>query len=293
MVTFLLIFALLCFAGFAIVFYVTGQLAAPQPRTLDAPPAELNAESLLIPQPDGPDIAAWFVASDTKNAKGSVLLLHGIGSSRQEMLGRVPFLRDAGYAVLLIDLQGHGETNGSHITFGHQESRNVHHAVAYLRIRLPDQAVGIIGFSLGGAATLLGRKPIAADALVLEAVFSSITQAVENRLSRRLGRIGKWVSPLLLWQLPPRLGVSASALSPLNAIKYLHSPVLIIGGEDDQRTLPSETKDLFTQANEPKSLWMLAGAKHANFHEFNPIEYEQRILSFLAQHMHPTVLHSK
>jgi predicted alpha/beta hydrolase len=96
-------------------------------------------------------------------------------------------------------MQGHGETTGKYITFGYRESRDVHAALSYLKSRLPGKPIGVIGVSLGGAATLLGKEPIQTDAVILEAVYSSIERAIENRLAIRLGEFGRFLAPLLLW----------------------------------------------------------------------------------------------
>ncbi len=103
------------------------------------------------------------------------------------MIGRARTLRDAGYAVLAIDLPGHGASGGERITFGADESRAVGSARAWLRARRPGTRVGAIGVSLGGAALLLERAPDAFDALVVEAVYPDLDAAVRNRIAIRLG----------------------------------------------------------------------------------------------------------
>ena len=273
---------LLALGSFAVVV-VGGALAAPNPRVVGEPPIYLGAEAVSISQEKGPPIAGWFVEGQQEVA--GVLLLHSVRSDRRQMVDRARFLRDAGYSVLLIDMQAHGETPGSNITFGYIESRNVHRAVEYLRSRVPNQPVGVIGVSLGGAAALLGEGPVRADAVVLEAVYSSIERAVENRLNIRFGPLGRCLAPLLLWQIQPRLGISTEILSPANAISDLGSPVMIIAGSADRHTLLSETQELFSNAREPKSLWVVEGASHENLHRYSPKEYERRILVFLKRHL--------
>jgi alpha/beta superfamily hydrolase len=82
----------------------------------------------------------------------------------------------------LIDFQGTGESEGEAITFGWRERFDVLAAVKYLKARSPNQRVGVIGVSLGGAATLLATPPLELNGAVLEAVYPSIDRAVVNRL---------------------------------------------------------------------------------------------------------------
>jgi uncharacterized protein len=79
---------------------------------------------------------------------------------------RAEFLRLAGYSTLLIDFQGTGESAGEAITFGWLECFDVLAAVNYLKGRLPDERVGVIGLSLGGTATLLATPPLEIDSAV-------------------------------------------------------------------------------------------------------------------------------
>lgn len=276
---FLLVSALVC-AG---VLVLGSALANPQQCPIVAPPTGLALESIQIPAKNGYSIAGWFIQG--QNSKPGVLLLHSVRSNRLEMIGRAGFLNKAGYSVLLIDMQAHGETPGEHITFGYRESFDAHTALNYLKSRIPGQKVGVIGVSLGGAAALLGETPIDADAVVLEAVYSSIENAIKNRLAIHLGEFGRIVSPLLEWQIEPRLGVAPDSLSPIAAIINLESPVLIIAGENDQHTLSDESKGLFRAASEPKELWLIEGAHHQNFHRYAPTAYEHRILAFFGKHL--------
>ena len=269
--------------GFATILLLGGQLSAPAQRDVGDPPGDLRAEPVVISRPGASSISGWFVAGESKQA--GILLLHGIRSDRREMIERARFLRDAGYSVLLIDLQAHGETPGKHITFGYLEARDAHDALKYLRARIPGRAIGVIGVSLGGAAAVLGDGPVEADAVVLEAVYSSFERAVENRIAIRLGEVGRLLAPLLFWQVGPRLNVPLESLSPASAISRLMAPVMIIASTADQHTLSYESLELYSQASEPKTLWMVEGARHQDLHQYASQDYERRVLEFFSEHL--------
>lgn len=252
-------------------------------HSVGVPPNGFSAQSVEIQGANGKKVAGWFVAGES--SKPGILLLHSVRSDRREMLGRGKFLREAGYSVLLIDMQAHGETPGENITFGFRESYDVRMAVSFLRSRVESRKVGVIGVSLGGAASLLGESPVEADAVILEAVYSSIEKAVKNRISLRLGIIGQYLAPLLTWQIEPRLGIPLEALSPLRTIGRLKAPVMIIAGTEDRHTMKEESRRLYEEAKEPKQLWLIEGAKHQNLHSYAGEEYEKRVLLFLQKHL--------
>jgi fermentation-respiration switch protein FrsA (DUF1100 family) len=269
--------------GALIVTGIGSRLVAPQPRQVGNAPAWLVAETVAITRRDGGVTAGWFVQG--RAGMPAVVLLHPIRADRRSMLGRARLLSDAGYSVLLIDLQAHGETPGPHIGLGVFEAADAHAAVDYLRLRLPGNRIGVIGASLGGAAALLGDNPVAADALVLESVYTDIEQAIGNRLAIRFGRPGRLLTPLLTWQIGPRLGIALGSLAPVEAIRRLDSPVLLISGAEDRHTLGEDARRLYAAANEPRELWLVQGAAHEDLHAFAPVAYEARVLGFLHRHL--------
>lgn len=251
-------------------------LTAPVSHSIQAPPKELGAIPVLF---DG--VAGWFVpAADNANC---VVLMHGIHADRTSMIERAVFLKRLGYSSLLFDFEAEGETPGEQITFGYRESDNARSAVQFLRQREGCKKIVAPGQSLGGAASVLGKEPLVVEGFVLEAVYPTINDAVANRLSAKLGVIGKFLSPLLIQQIPLRLHISLASLRPVDSIKNIQAPVLIIGGSKDSRTPLQETEWLYHNAPEPKELWIISGADHVDFYQYAGIQYEEKISAFLAK----------
>jgi uncharacterized protein len=176
------------------------------------------------------------------------------------MLDRARFLSQAGYSVLLFDFQAHGESPGQHITFGYLESRDARAAVAFARARLPREKIGVIGVSMGGAAMMLAEPPLAVDGVVLEQVYPTLHQAIADRISMRLGSWSRVLTPLLSWQLNPRLGLSEEMLRPIDHAAKIVCPKFFIGGSDDRHTTPAEVRKMFESAANPKELMDRSGS---------------------------------
>jgi uncharacterized protein len=263
----------------AAVYWLGGQLAAPWPQRVGAPPAELGCSEIAFPSASGSRIRGWFCPVTPR--RGSILLLPGVRANRLSMVERGRFLHRAGYSVLLIDFQATGESPGDCITFGWLESRDARAAVDFLRTAHPGEPVAVIGSSLGGAAAVLADPPLPMDALVLEALYPTIERATENRLAIRFGPAGRLAAPLLLFQLPFRLGVEAGALRPIDRIGSLQVPLFIISGNEDRHTTREDTLLLYRRVRPPKTLWLVPGAAHVDLHRFAGAEYERRVLAFL------------
>ena len=269
----------------ACVAALTGcALAGASHSVVNSPPPGLHAQAVTFPSSSGNVIHAWFIAGRARS--GAVLLLHGMGSNRTSMLGRAEFLHRQGFAVLAPDFQAHGESTGETVTFGARESLDAAAALAYLRHEAPDERVGVIGVSMGGAATLLGPGPLDVSAVVLESVYPTIRRAVSDRLAAWFGPfsgVGRLLTPSALGLLRRETGVTESELQPIAHIGRLRAPLLLIAGTDDPYTTLAESQALYAQARSPKSFWLIAGAGHEDLHAFAPEQYQWRVGGFFAR----------
>jgi fermentation-respiration switch protein FrsA (DUF1100 family) len=211
--------------------------------------------------------------------------MHGVRANRLSMVDRARFLSHAGYSVLLFDFQAHGESTGEHITFGYLESRDAQAALSFLHASAPNEKIGVIGVSMGGAATLIASPPLDVQALVLEMVYPSLKQAVSDRLTMRLGGWASVLTPLLTWQLRLRSGIDADLLRPIDHVGRISAPKLFIVGAEDQHTTLEESRQMFDAASEPKELWVVAGAKHVDLYQVTKEAYERRVLDFFRRHL--------
>lgn len=255
-------------------------LTRPVRQPIGPPPAGLQAEAVQVHDAQGRRLAGWFLPGRVDG--GAVLLLHGVRGNRLQMLARARWLQREGFAALLVDLPAHGESDGERISFGRHESAGADAALAWLRQRLPDEQVGAIGVSLGGASLLFAQRQPELAALVLESVYPTITDAVQDRLEMRLGHPGRWLAPLLLVQLPLRLGITTDELRPIAAISDVRAPLLVASGTEDLHTRWAETEALFAAAPRPKSLWAVQGAAHVDLHGFDADAYQARVGPWLA-----------
>ena len=278
------IFTLLFILSLTLIYSIGTLLTKSQPSTIGSIPNDLkHTRAVSFPSKSGSQLSGWLL--EAKQGKGGILLLHGVRSNRLQMLKRAKFLQKAGYDVLLFDFQAHGESTGEQITFGHLESLDAESAYDYLQDRLCNPTIGIIGVSLGGASALLGEVKSKAKVMILESVYPSIEEAIENRLTMRLGVVSFYFSPLLTLQLKPRLGVGVEGLKPIEQMKEIKGAVLVISGEKDKHTMVSETKKMFALAPEPKELWIVKEKGHVDFSKALGELYEERVLDFLEENM--------
>ena len=262
-----------------VAWLVGGALIAPANRTVGEPPADFPAAAVQFESESGATISGWHLP--IPNSKATAILLHPIRSDRRSMLSRAQLLRQHGYSTLLIDLQAHGESVGQNITVGHLEKHDVRAAVEYIRNHSSNQKIAIFGRSLGGASTVFANPDV--DAIVLESVYSTVAEAVHNRIQMRAGFLHHAIAPILLVQLKLRLGVSADQLRPIVELQNIQCPILIASGDCDEHTTISETNRMYNAANEQKSLVIFHGAEHVDLFAHDPSKYENEIVGYVNQ----------
>jgi fermentation-respiration switch protein FrsA (DUF1100 family) len=258
-------------------------LAKPANRRVGPPPKDLGAIDVRIPSTSGTTLAAWFIPG--RPGTGGILLLHGIHADRWGLVSRARFLHRLGYSILMIDFQAHGESPGKHITFGYLESRDVEAAAAELDRRLPNEPLGAIGVSMGGAAILVAEHRLPFRAVVLESVYPTIESTVRARVAEYLGPLATVVAPLLLIQMKPRLGFSPGQLRPIEHIATLNAAIFVMSGSEDTYPTPGEAYSLYQQARAPKFFWTVPGAQHNDLHEVMPRDYEDKVNSFFLRYL--------
>lgn len=287
------VLAALLLAVLVLAWWLAGWLSQPHRPAMGAAPQELGATAVEIATSQGV-VRGWYAPGSP--GQGAVLLLHGVRADRRAMLPRALALHARGHAVLLIDLPAHGQSDGEMLSFGPREGLGVARALAWLQAQQPAEKVGVIAASLGGAALLVADLLQPPDALVLEAVFPSMEAAVDNRVRAVLGPLAplaRIATPLLLWQMPLRLGLDPYQLRPMDRLAAWNRPVMVLGGTEDRYTPPAETRQMAEAASQAQQsaqpLWLVPGAAHVDLHQFAPQAYEAQVLGFLSAHLQANV----
>lgn len=277
---FVLVLVGLLSTGAAGAWFVAGVLVSPARDRLGDPPDDMRLEATTLTASSGARIATWY--RFPPESRATVVVAHGVYANRRAMLPRARALLEQGWGVVLIDLQGHGESSGEAITLGHLERHDVAAAVAFVKARQPEHRIGVIGISLGGAAAI-GASPMNVDAIVVEGTFSTAQRAIHNRVAKRAGPLALLLTPLLTCQLPWRLGVHVAELQPIAQIQRCGCPLLVANGTHDPYTPVNEARELFEAAREPKLFVTFPDAPHVDLYAHNPTLYRETILPFLAE----------
>jgi hypothetical protein len=225
---------------------------------------------------------AYFIPGETDTPTGATVIVVPTGSAgRGDRMAEIAVYTSAGLNVLTYRSRtciGAGAAN----TLGYQEAMQVGDALAYLATRddVDMNAIGIHGFSAGGAAAIMAaaRFPTI-RAVVAEGGYHDFAAQVDESAPNRL-----WFAP------PFRLGARASyrvttgndigVLSPVSIIgEIAPRPILLIYGSNEP-SLPGALVMAAT-AGENAALWVVDGATHGSYIFTAPDKYVQRVSAFM------------
>jgi len=243
--------------------------------------------------PGGVGLAAWYVpaggGADPTDA--TVVLVHGWGSNKSDMLERAAVLHDA-YNLVLVDLRNHGQSQEANTTQGVREAGDLRAVIDWLVAEKGPERIGVLGVSMGGATALnLADDDDRVDALVIESTHARMATAAQVRLERGgypLSVPGSWA--ILLGSLL-RTGEDVSAADPIAAAGRLDGqPVLfIVGGADD--TISAEDAralaDAAADAGSPTRVETCAEAGHGAAPTACAEAYPGWVLGFLERVLPP------
>jgi uncharacterized protein len=261
------------------VRYIRRQMV-PQRMAVEAPPrtGELEGmEDFTVRTSDGLTLRGWYVPS--KN-RASVVLAHGWGSTRLQLLPEARMLARRGYGVLLFDARAHGESEGELITFGDRERLDLVAALDWLAAR-PDvdpSRIGALGFSQGGVVVALVA---AVDPRIRAAVIEGSFCTLEEDVWKDLHHFGSLSAEPGVWALR-RAGVDVDAVRPEAGVCAIGPrPVLIVSGTEDPYVSEAISRRLIAAACGPKELFIVPGAKHGGYMDAAPEEYPRRVMALL------------
>ena len=260
--------------AFSLVMTRTYRLSPPS-----SPPA--GFEQVFMTS-GGMRLRLWIAAGDRLHPV--VLVVHGLGDSLESYLEHARLFQARGHPVALVDLRGHGGSEGSLTTLGGRESDDVRAAMAELRRRGHAETGFVLeGHSMGAVAVLLaavGQDDV--RAVIVEAPFDTYRDSVRHHawLIYRLPGSTP-IIPLAIRFAEWRAGFDADEVDAVAAAARVRAPLLAIVDGLDERMPEAVVARIVAAHRGPKRLWVAEGVPHVGA-IFHP-DYRRQLFSFLEE----------
>jgi pimeloyl-ACP methyl ester carboxylesterase len=237
----------------------------------------LAYEDVTFETAQGLTISAWYIPSRNGAA---IVTVHGAGKNRATVMDEAAMLARHGYGVLMVDLEGFGDSEGRGNAMGWVGARDIQAAVAYLGTReeVASGAIGGLGLSMGGEVLLQAAAEIPDLAAVVSEGGTNRTLADVKELDgtgKEAIHVFFFVMQSAMHVLsheppPPPLKESVAKIGP--------RPVLLIAANI---AMERDFMSLYQEVGGPSfEMWTIAEAKHVGAFDLHPQEYEQRVIAF-------------
>jgi len=284
----LLVLALIYF-GISLFAVLTLTKIGDHPQ-YDKTPANFGVEYhsvQFLSRIDHKKISAWYLPNS--GAKRCILMVHGRNASKQNAIsGKLPELaaelHKKGFAVLMIDLRGHGESEGKRYTWGEYERRDVLGGVDFLLEEGFKQGkIAVLGISLGGAAAVGAtayEKSI--GALICDSTFADLIALIEpNWVVESHLPMFFLTGVYMMWRLI--YGFDLKNVKPTKDLKRVPPrPILIMHSTSDEKIDIEQAKQL-AEAVPSVELVVFEGCDHAELYRDAPEKYLETVITFLKE----------
>ena len=244
----------------------------------------LDYEDVTLTTSDGEERAAWYVESTNSAA---VVLLHGAGSTRSNVLDEAAVLAGNGFGVLMLDARGHGDSDGRAMDFGWWGDVDIAAATTFLAARAdvdPDR-IGAVGMSMGGEEAIgATARNDAIRAVVSEGATGRMAGddgwlsgrfGLRGQIQEQIEKVQDWVTDALTSARPPTSLRDAVAATATTGTRYL----LITAGK--VTTEADAAAYIASAAPQRVDTWTVDGAAHTDGLEVAAADWERRVIDFL------------
>lgn len=270
-----------------------GGTAAYAARAINTPPrrtfmdeytftpyeTQIEAEALRFPSTDGLTLSGWWLPQPGTDRV--IIACSGHWGAKHEQLGIGSGLWRAGYNVLLFDFRGRGESDLGLCSLAYHEVQDLLGAVRYVKQRMPEAHIGVVGYSMGAAVSILAsaQEP-QIEALVADSSFASMREVIQTALRRRRLPGG----PVLgaADRLTKRwFGYGFDDVRPIDVVaKIAPRPILFIHATEDEVIPLHHLNQLYAKAGQPKEIWVVEGMNHCGAYFNDRTQYISRVAAF-------------
>ncbi|WP_018291959.1 alpha/beta hydrolase [Verrucomicrobium sp. 3C] len=211
---------------------------------------------------DGLKLAAWFIPAEGAPRKPPLIVVHGLGASKEFQINYIVLGHRLGFPVLAIDLRGHGKSEKTMTTLGGKEPLDLKAWTDKLGSKGYSSPL-VWGTSLGAVTALrfVSEDP-RARGVVADAPFDNLRNSLAVHARLFFGLPAFPFVDLVSWELERLYSLDPSKIDCVEAVEKIHVPILILAAEDDRRMPVGVVRKIYDAASEPKRWWVIPHSSH-------------------------------
>ncbi len=237
---------------------------------------------------DNTELSCYLTYTIKDTTKGTVILLHGIRSSKECFIKLASKLASWGYNSVALDSRAHGQSEGTHCTFGVKEKKDISALVTVLTDELnthgkTNKNIGIWGQSLGGAIAL---QALGSDNRlcfgIIESTFSDFKTITHDYFNFHLGLKLRPVINYLIHRAGVIADFDPEKARPLIYCHNIHQPILLVHGNADKRINIKYARANFAKTSSTRKDFIeIENANHLNIWKIGGSKYFKTVFEFM------------
>lgn len=237
-------------------------------------------DTVQLTTADGKKLEAWYIKADS--AKGTVILFHGLGSNKGNVLGEAFEFNSFGYNTLLVDLRAHGNSEGITTSIGYDESEEVKLAYEHV-FQKGEKNIVLWGMSLGAViiSKAIPQYDLKPQKIILEMPFDRLQDHIRAR-ARISGFPGEPFGFFVTFWIGLEQGYWGYGHKTSSYVKKIKCPVLLQWGNNDEYVMKEETEKIFASIGSlKKKLEIYEGGEHGPLVSGNQLQWDKAVTEFL------------
>jgi alpha-beta hydrolase superfamily lysophospholipase len=247
---------------------------------------ELNGKYINFNSFDDAKLSSYLTYSSLDSIKGTIILLHGIRSNKESFIVLSNKLSKLGFNSVALDSRAHGQSGGTHCTFGVKEKKDVSELISVLSEKEGiTKNIGVWGQSLGGA---IGLQALGNDKRIkfgiIESTFSDFKIITNDYFNYHAGFNIRPLTNYLVYRAGQIAEFDPNEAKPIKYCENIEQPILIVHGNKDERINIQYGKDNFSKIPSTKKEFIeIKNANHLNVWKTGGDEYFERIIKFIKE----------
>ncbi|ERL64339.1 hypothetical protein L248_1001 [Schleiferilactobacillus shenzhenensis LY-73] len=232
-------------------------------------------------------LVADYVPAARKTNK-TMVVAHGYMNDKEDMANYIRMFHTMGYNVLAPDDRGHGASQGNYAGYGWPDRLDyVKWIKQVIAKNGPQSQINLFGVSMGGATVMFvsGEKlPHQVKAVIEDCGYSSIHDELAHELKALFGLPSFPLINTVNIVAQIKAGYNFDHGDAPTALRKNTRPMMFIHGAKDTFVPTKMVYTNYRAAKQPKELWIVPGAAHAQSWEKNPQRYQQKVTAFLNEY---------
>ena len=238
----------------------------------------LDFTSFKVPVDSQITLDVWDIPCSMPT--GTVILFHGYGAAKSDLLLEAKVFRGMGYSCWLVDFRGSGSSTGNETSIGYYEADDV--AAVCQEYRRRDTLPFILyGVSMGAASMLraVAVEGVRPNCIIIEGVFDRMLTTVANRF--RIMKLPAFpLANLLVFWGGIDQGFNAFHHNPVDYALHIPCPVLQMHGALDRRATLADAQAVYLNLHDPKKLVIFEQTGHESCLASDPVLWKESVLNF-------------